>query len=171
MQQPDHGRTPAESRILSNLWLQSAATFRRWSKPEQALVAIEEAEVLDPENGEVWVQLGLYHLASGVGPSPNYEAAKQAFTKAVLLRPDHPSAIVLLGKLYLDTGEVEMAHTILNQVTQDSGWDVAEAWYYLGKVCERQGREARAGECYRYALELEERRPARRWREAISAWL
>src|SRR5690242_812310 len=41
----EHGRTPTESRILSNLWLQSAATFRRCGKPEQCLVAIEEAEV------------------------------------------------------------------------------------------------------------------------------
>jgi hypothetical protein len=35
----------------------SAATFRRTSKFEQALVAIQEAELLDPENPEVWVQV------------------------------------------------------------------------------------------------------------------
>lgn len=51
------GRTPAETRTLSNLWLQSAATFRRWGKLEQALGAIQEAEVVDAENPEVWLQV------------------------------------------------------------------------------------------------------------------
>ena len=137
----------------------SAATFRRWGKPEQSLVAIEEAEVLDPENADVWVQLGLYHSAH---PSHN-AAALAAFTKALLLRPDHAPSLVNLAKVYLSTDQVELAHSLLNQMTQDAGWDVSEAWYYLGKVCERQGRMERARECWRYALELEESRPARRW--------
>lgn len=157
---PPSEHTPAESRILSNLWLMSAATFRRWSKPEQSLVAIEEAEVLDPENPDVWVQLGLYYL--GLTP-PDHAAALPTFTKAILLRPDHPPSLVNLAKLYLQTGKVELAHSLLNQMTQDAGWDVPEAWFYLGKVCEIQGRVERSRECWRYALELEETRPVRRW--------
>jgi predicted Zn-dependent protease len=164
----DHGRTPAESRILSDLWLQSAATFRRWGKLDQCVVAIEEAEVLDPENAEVWIQLGLYHTS--LSP-PNHVAATPAFTKSILLRPDHPAGVVCLAKLYLETDQVELAHSFLNQVTQDGGWDVAEAWYYLAKVCERQGREERAGECLRFALGMEEGRPCRRWREGVDRWL
>ena len=164
----DHGRTPAESRILSNLWLMSAATFRRWGKLEQCLVAIEEAETLDPENNLVWVQLGLYHCSA---TPPNYEAALPAFTKAILLKPEHPQGVVNLAKVYISTGSVDLAHTMLNQLTQDSGWDVPEAWYYLGKVCEMQGREERAKECWVYALSLEETRPARRWSESVDRWL
>lgn len=56
---PASGRSPADLRVLSNLWLQSAATFRRWFKLEQALGAIQEAEVLDPSNPELWVQVNL----------------------------------------------------------------------------------------------------------------
>lgn len=37
----------------------SAATFRRQAKMEQALGAIQEAEVLDATNPEVWVQVSL----------------------------------------------------------------------------------------------------------------
>jgi len=157
---PPSEHTPAELRILSNLWLMSAATFRRWAKPDQSLVAIEEAEVLDPENADVWVQLGLYYSAQH---PPNYPAALSAFTKALLLRSDYAPSLVHLAKVYLATDQVELAHSLLNQMTQDSGWDVSEAWFYLGKVCERQGRMERARECWRYALELEETRPARRW--------
>jgi hypothetical protein len=51
------GRTREETRVLSNLWLSSAATFRRSGRAAQALVAIQEAEVLDPENEDVWVQV------------------------------------------------------------------------------------------------------------------
>jgi tetratricopeptide (TPR) repeat protein len=161
-----HGRSPAESRILSNLWLASAATFRRSGKLEQCHVAIEEAETLDPENSDVWVQLGLCRQA--VSPNGQDEALP-SFIKAILLRPDHPTGIVCLSKLYLATNQVELAHSLLNQLTQDNGWDVPEAWFYLGKACEAQGREARARECWEYALGLEKTRPARRWNEA--AWL
>ncbi|ORX34731.1 hypothetical protein BD324DRAFT_634724 [Kockovaella imperatae] len=168
IQTPDHGRTPAESRILSNLWLMSAATFRRWGKLEQSLVSIEEAEVLDPENHLVWVQLGLYYCAL---PVPEHEAALPAFTKAILLKPDHPPGIVALAKLYLSTGSIDLAHGLLNQVTQDFGWDSADAWFYLGKCCEMQERHERAREFWTFALGLEETRPARRWSDSVDRWL
>ncbi|WVQ93775.1 hypothetical protein IAU59_000853 [Kwoniella sp. CBS 9459] len=195
----DHGRTPAESRILSNLWLMSAATFRRWDKLEQSLVAIEEAEVLDPENADVWVQLGMYYATSaaaaqstqasgdsdsspnasgsgsggiGVGPDNNtpLNQAEAAFVKSLLLRPDHPPAIVGLSKLYLQTNQVDLAESLLNQLTQETGWDVAEGWFWLGKVCERQGRADRARECWTFALGLERGRPVRSWHE-VGRWL
>lgn len=168
----DHSRTAEESRMLSNLWLISAATFRRWSKLEQCLVAIEEAEVLDPENPDVWVQLGLYHVSiSPPSSNTNNESALTAFTKAILLRPNHPPGLVNLAKLYFSTGQVELAHSLLNQITQDFGWDVPEAWYYLGKVCELQGRIERSRECWKYALGLEETRPVRSWSDGVDRWL
>ncbi|ORY34198.1 hypothetical protein BCR39DRAFT_516718 [Naematelia encephala] len=165
----DHGRTPAESRILSNLWLMSAATFRRWGKPDQSLVAIEESETLDPLNPDVWIQLGLHHLSHS---PPAYESALAAFTKSILLRPNHASAIVHLAKLYLSTGQVELAHQLLNQSTQDEGWDCPEAWYVLGKVCQVQERHERARECWMFALGLEKTRPGGvgGW-DVIERWL
>lgn len=46
-----------ENRLLSNLWLMSAATFRRLGKIEQAKGAIQEAEVRDEANPDVWMQV------------------------------------------------------------------------------------------------------------------
>ncbi|WWD22427.1 hypothetical protein CI109_106918 [Kwoniella shandongensis] len=191
----DHGRTPAESRILSNLWLMSAATFRRWGKSEQCLVAIEEAEVLDPENADVWVQLGLYHAQPTSGPNPHanhsasdatpttstqtssssiseesLKSAEAAFVKSLLLKPDHPSAIIGLSKLYIQNQQVDLAESLLNQLTQEAGWDVPEGWYWLGKVSELQGRKERARECWIFALGLEEGRGVRGWGE-VGRWL
>ena len=51
------GRSARERRLLSNLWLTSAATFRRMGKIEQAKAAIQEAEVADEGNEDVWVQV------------------------------------------------------------------------------------------------------------------
>jgi hypothetical protein len=47
--------------MLSDLWLMSAATFRRLGKIEQAKGAIQEAEVRDENNPAVWVQVLVFH--------------------------------------------------------------------------------------------------------------
>jgi hypothetical protein len=53
------GRTEKENKLLSDLWLMSAATFRRLGKIEQAKAAIQEAEVRDEGNPGVWVQVSV----------------------------------------------------------------------------------------------------------------
>ena len=50
-------RAAKDSRLLSDLWLMSAAIFRRLGKIEQARGAIQEAEVRDEDNPAVWVQV------------------------------------------------------------------------------------------------------------------
>lgn len=50
-------RSARERRLLSDLWLISASTFRRLDNLEQARAAIQEAEQLDEENEAVWVQV------------------------------------------------------------------------------------------------------------------
>jgi hypothetical protein len=50
-------RSRKEQRLLGELWLMSAATFRRSGKLDQARAAIQEAEVRDEENPNVWVQV------------------------------------------------------------------------------------------------------------------
>ena len=55
-----NSRAARERRLLSDLWLMSAATFRRLDKIEQARGAIQEAEVRDESNPAVWVQVRFY---------------------------------------------------------------------------------------------------------------
>ncbi|KAJ3560060.1 hypothetical protein NP233_g11081 [Leucocoprinus birnbaumii] len=85
-----------ENRLLSQLWLMSAATFRRLGKIEQAKGAIQEAEVKDEANPGVWVQLGLYYLALR-----HREHAIDAFQKALMIDTDHVPATVHLSSIYL----------------------------------------------------------------------
>lgn len=50
-------RSHTETRLLSELWLTSAATFRRMGKVDEAHRAVTEAETLDETNPNVWVQV------------------------------------------------------------------------------------------------------------------
>nr|XP_018266799.1 uncharacterized protein I303_00777 [Kwoniella dejecticola CBS 10117]OBR88957.1 hypothetical protein I303_00777 [Kwoniella dejecticola CBS 10117] len=106
----EHGRTPAESRILSNLWLMSSATFRRWGKLDQCLVAIEEAEVLDPENSDVWIQLGLYHLAVYRSTSPETSPNTNTDTETPEQKDGNPGSTSTLASTLTSTS-IQMAES------------------------------------------------------------
>nr|KIR47840.1 hypothetical protein I312_02988 [Cryptococcus bacillisporus CA1280] len=179
-----------------------------------------EAEGLDPANEDVWVQLGMYHVANtaltATTASPSLKAgiakgqaegeeeaddgeyggekqawkpAEEAFSKSLLLKADHPPALVSLAKLYLSTSTrqnlatstptdrapkryqgADLAESLLNPFTQSVGWDIPEAWYLLGHVARVQGREERARECWEFALGLEQGRGIRDW-SCLKRWL
>ncbi|KAI6043630.1 hypothetical protein EDC04DRAFT_2890779 [Pisolithus marmoratus] len=154
-------RVTREDKLLSDLWAASAATFRRRGKIDQAKGAIQEAEVKNPDNPNVWVQFGLYHHALG-----HERQAAQAFQKALFISPDDVSAAVHMSRLYLDSGadgdvdmdKVDLAAGLLGYITRSRGWNVPEAWYYLAKAYGLQGRKEQERECLVKALKLTEQR-------------
>jgi len=105
-------RSMKADRLLSDLWLMSAATFRRLGKIEQAKGAIQEAEVKDENNPAVWVQFGLYYIAIGL-----YRHAVDTFQKALFICPDDVAATVHLSRLYLDPDLNARLHSSCNQST------------------------------------------------------
>ncbi|KAG6827014.1 hypothetical protein H0H92_013580 [Tricholoma furcatifolium] len=156
-------RAAHRDRLIANLWLMSAATFRRLGKIEQAKGAIQEAEVKDEGNPTVWVQLGLYYIALG-----QHEQAVDAYQKALFIDPDDVAASVHLARLFLSrhhmqpgnhsgsasSVNVDLAAGMLGHLTRGSGWDVPEAWYYLAKAYGLQGRKERERGCLDFALAL-----------------
>lgn len=168
-------QTVRESRLLSSLWLMSAATFRRLGKIEQAKGAIQEAEVKDENNPGVWVQLGLYYLA--MGESRRQEAV-DAFRKALFVGPDDVAAGVGLARVYLELEDdeagdgdgVDLAAGLLTHLTRGAGWDVPEAWYFLAKVYGKQDRVHRQREALGFALGLAEKRGIREIGGALGEW-
>ena len=56
-----NSRLARSNRLTADLWLMSAATFRRLGKIEQAKGSIQEAEVRDEGNPGVWVQVCVDH--------------------------------------------------------------------------------------------------------------
>ncbi|KAF8603292.1 hypothetical protein BDV93DRAFT_493559 [Ceratobasidium sp. AG-I] len=166
-----------ERRLLSDIWLASAATFRRSGRPNEAHAAIAEAEWLDEANPSVWVQFGLY-LHQG-------ERAVEALHKALVIEPENVPAVVCLAQIFLNLGNggaegqregeaetdrasaIDMTVGMLNQLTQGAGWDSAEAWYLLGRASGLQGRRERQRECLAHALRLEEGKTVRGVRSVL----
>ncbi|KAF8265291.1 hypothetical protein EI94DRAFT_1702610 [Lactarius quietus] len=166
-------RSRKERRLLSELWLMSAATFRRSGKLDQARAAIQEAEVRDEENPNVWIQVtvGTVHTALG-----NKHRAVQAFNKALFIFPDSIPATVHLSHSYLtlaskegtsDVDNIDLVAGMLSDLTQGPGWDVSEAWYFLGKAQGMRGMRDRERECLGFALNLADGRPLRELGDAV----
>jgi hypothetical protein len=57
-----NSRIARYNRLLADIWLMSAATFRRSGKIEEVKGAIQEAEVRDETNPAVWVQVRRHSL-------------------------------------------------------------------------------------------------------------
>ncbi|KIN96741.1 hypothetical protein M404DRAFT_162388 [Pisolithus tinctorius Marx 270] len=154
-------RATREDKLLSDLWAASAATFRRTGKIDQAKGAIQEAEVKNPDNPNVWVQFGLYHYALG-----HERQATQAFQKALFISPDDVSAAVHMSRIYLDSasdgdidmGKIDLTAGLLGYITRSRGWNVPEAWYYLAKAYGLQGRKEEERECLVKSFKLTEQR-------------
>ncbi|CCA68642.1 hypothetical protein PIIN_02507 [Serendipita indica DSM 11827] len=177
-------RSAREKRLICELWLTSAATFRRMGKLEQAREAVQEAEGLDEGHPGVWVQLGLYFVANGESSK-----ARSAFHKALVINPDYIPAVVHLAQQYLKPvagqtvpalvseetesarGMVDLAAGMLSSFTKGPGWDVPEAWYLLANAVSLQGRKERERECLTYALGLIEGKPIRDIRIALDCAL
>ena len=88
-------RTNRDLRLLSDVWLMSAAIFRRLGKIEQAKGAIQEAEVRDEDNPAVWVQVRSIDTpreASGLTPSRTHSSAFITPHWATIIAPRKPSA-------------------------------------------------------------------------------
>jgi tetratricopeptide (TPR) repeat protein len=182
------GSDPRLTKLLVDLWLMSAASFRRWGKLEDALDAIREAEALDPTDADVWVQvspfsglatcsrslyapselqLALYHVAHSDRPLA-FTCLQKAttFTKSL----SHVGAQVHLARLLIFDGSADIAEAVLRHVTETQGWNVAEAWYLLGR-CYEAAQPTKAKECLEWALKLEQTKPLRDPRKALPGCL
>jgi len=151
-------------------------------KIEQAKAAIQEAEVADEENEDVWVQLGLYYAALG-----HTSQAIASFHKALFISPDHVPAFVHLTQQYLapvpaassssgalsatdpspTRDNIDLAAGLLSDLTRGAGWDVPEAWYFLARACGLQGKRERERECLSFAMCLVEGRGVRDVKTAV----
>jgi predicted Zn-dependent protease len=114
--------------------------------------------------------------------------ATESLSKALVIDQDNVAATIHLAQLYLLPGACDLsasrspadckaagAETVagmLDGFTRRAvGWDVPEAWYFLGKATGLQGRKERQRECLAEALRLEEGRPVRSLKVALPCCL
>ncbi|CAB4390189.1 unnamed protein product [Rhizophagus irregularis] len=152
-------RRQRATKVLTDLWLASASTFRRLGNLEEAQKAIESAEEVDDLSPDVWCQFGLLLFAQ-----ESYADAITSFHKALSIDNNHTYSLVHLSRVYMKMDDLEMAEGLLDNVTKSNGWSCAEAWFYLGKIYQATNRVKRTKDCLWYALELEETNPVRPFR-------
>jgi tetratricopeptide (TPR) repeat protein len=84
------------------------------------------------------------------------DAAKEAYRRALRLRPDCSETLIDLGRLYAETGELDQAADCFRRALELDPGD-ATALYNLGVVAQDEGDDAQAIERYRRALDLDPR--------------
>jgi len=101
------------------------------------------------------------------------------FERALLNSSDHTPAIIGLARSLLTlpqqgrdvSSSRARAEVLLDSVTKLGGWDNGEAWFWLGEVYLVSGLVEKAGECWGYCEELEERKPVREWGCVRPEWI
>lgn len=173
---PEVATNARATKLLVDLWLMSAASYRRAGKLDDAKAAIAEAEQLAPDDADVWAQFAALSMGASI------ETARTALLKALSFEPDHVASTVLLARVYLvlavgDPTRGAFAEGLLEGVTRRRGWDVAEAWFELSRCYKGVPgggpgeRVARERECLKWALELEGSRSVRGWAASVPRWL
>ncbi|MBW3554001.1 MAG: tetratricopeptide repeat protein [Gemmatimonadetes bacterium] len=81
--------------------------------------------------------------------------AKRAYARVLELQPDHAEALVNLGRLLQEEGEVEEAAVLYARALEASGGDQSTAAFNLGVALEDLGRLDEAARAYRRAIEAD----------------
>lgn len=98
---------------------------------------------------EEWLELGLQLEVQAPAQ------AKQAYARVLELQPDHAEALVNLGRLLQEEGEVEEAASLYARALEASGGDQPTAAFNLGVALEDLGRRDQAAGAYRRAIEAD----------------
>lgn len=152
-------------RCLRKIWLISASLYCRASRWEESQLSIKEAEKYGMFHPDIHTQWGIlyYHLNK-------MDDTARRFEWALLEDHDHINANIGLSKVFLEFQEGKnecyryRAEQMLDTVTKLSGWDLSEAWLLLGEAWEKMNDLKNAKKAYLYAIELENTRPVRHWR-------
>ncbi len=126
-----------------------------------ALQMMEKAYQLDPENEEVWFQLGsLYY------ETQKYDLTRGFAERLVIRAPSEWRYLYLLGLVQVATGQSGQARASLEQVVQLHP-SMAEAYNELGNLAMEESQPARAVKAYQHALETSPQNSA--YRENLEA--
>ncbi len=116
-----------------------------------AVKELEAEEKLNPLNGAVYDRLGDAYVRNG-----QYEEARTALNKAVLLEPNATGPYILLGSALIKLGEpIQALHYLLRAAKMDPGNYVTHNT--LGQAYRALGQMADANREYKLAVEIQHR--------------
>lgn len=146
------------------------------------VVVYDEGHVWEPESGQLRFAFDVAELAArveplarqaieettttaetaadwlevGVGLEVQAPAqAKRAYARVLEMQPDHAEALVNLGRLLHEEGELEEAITLYGRALDAGGGDRSTAAYNLGIALEDLGRDDDAASAYRRAIDAD----------------
>ena len=121
---------------------------------DDAKSKLEMAGRIDPQDPEIWNNLGLVEKERG-----NLSAAQKNYEKALELKPDFPQALNNLAVVQMQTGEETQGQKNLERSLElDAAYP--EAYFNLALLTEQQGDKEKAIEYYKRFLKVGKSQPA-----------
>ena len=119
-------------------------------------------KVIESFGGKRSKELAIYHhrLAQALDAQGNREGALEEFDRAFKIDPGNIIVLRDLGKLALDSGNLELAQKtfralLLQKLDPSSGISKGEVFYFLGEISERQGDRTKALQMFERAVETD----------------
>jgi tetratricopeptide (TPR) repeat protein len=121
----------AENNPNESTWqIEIGATLALEGQLDDALLHYQMATMMDPQNWVTWRQLAAFCVIHNYSvETSGYEAAR----KALLLYPDSPSLLDLMGSVYMIMGELDNAEHFYQQALEKAP-NQAEILYHLGQL-------------------------------------
>jgi tetratricopeptide (TPR) repeat protein len=137
------------ARIKAERYLNMALVLLDLKEKAKAREALKKAVEADSSFPEPHLLLAILCLedkeVSGVGTE---------LEQALALNPSPKEGKLLQGLTYAGQGEDDLAIAILQELVENNPQPPPEAYYQIGKICEKQKRTSEALAAYQTALEL-----------------
>lgn|GEM_PF-5485488 len=136
-------------------------TFAKHGKPQEALLAFQQALRISPDPAPIYYNIALLYL--GVG---DLENAQAALTRTLQVDPRHQGALLNLGILYERQGKLEEALRSyegardLQPESTDGVNAAVSAQTVRGRIAVQAGKLDEALEAFKKAAELQPKNPA-----------
>ena len=101
-----HELNPEDVNCMLNL----GGAYIMAGRHQYAVPVLEEAALAEPENAQIWTNLGAAHLGNPVtATDERQKPALEAYLKALACDPHAPNVAYNMGLIYRDRGETDKA--------------------------------------------------------------
>ncbi len=114
-------------------WFNLGVALKQKGKPQEAIIAYEEAIKVRPDGAEAFGNLAIVHHEN-----EEFEQARQAYERALEIEPSHSGTLWNLALLYHRTGNLESAEKCYARLVKAQP-DREDAWLTLGYLLVERG--------------------------------
>lgn len=141
----------AKDKSNADWWMVTGYAYSQLGRHPRAIECYAEAVRLAPDDATPWNLLAQAYRAAG-----QPQRAIATLNNALLVRQDSPMTFYVLGESYSDVGRLEAAVGAYQQAVKLNN-EFAQAWFGMGRVDIRLGRDAEAREIVKLLERLDQR--------------